>query len=130
MNHYFYIATKPFCWNVDHVEKGQFLHSLPTVLSNPKQLSGIVGLVAFGGKRIGADLMQLLSLSVLLNINIAFLNLLPLLPLDGGKIVLDILHKFRLPVKYIYVPMAITGWFLIFTLMIYITVNDVSNLVV
>ena len=111
-------------WNIT----GQFLHSLPMVLSNPKRLSGIVGLVAFGGKQIGTDLMRLLSLSVLLNINLAFLNLLPLLPLDGGKIVLDILHKFRLPVKKIYMPMAIAGWLLMFTLMIYITVNDVSNL--
>jgi regulator of sigma E protease len=107
---------------------GQFLHSLPMILSDPKQLSGVVGLVAFGGKMIGTDLMRLLSLSVLLNINLAFLNLLPLLPLDGGKIVLDILHKFRLPVKRIYFPMAIAGWLLMFALMIYVTVNDVSNL--
>jgi len=109
---------------------GQFLASLPMVFSNPKQLSGIVGVVALGGKQIGTDLMQLLLVSVILNINLAFLNLLPLLPLDGGKIVLDVLGKLRLPVKRIYVPMAITGWLLIFALLACITVNDVSNLMV
>ncbi len=120
----FFVLPTVDLWNMTSL----FLHALPMVFSDPKQLSGIVGLVAFGGKHIGTDFMQLLLLSVLLNINLAFLNLLPILPLDGGKIVLDILHKFRLPVKRIYVPMAITGWLLIFTLMICVTVNDVSNL--
>ncbi len=105
-----------------------FLQSIPALFSNPKQLSGIVGLVAFGGKQIQADILRLLSLSVILNINLAFLNLLPMLPLDGGKIVLDILQRLRLPVRRVYLPVALTGWALILLLMIYVTVNDVSTL--
>lgn len=106
----------------------QFIQSIPALFSDPKQLSGVVGLVAFGGKHIGVDVLKLLSLSVLLNINLAFLNLLPIMPLDGGKIVLDILDRLRLPAKRIYVPVALTGWALILMLMIYLTINDVSNL--
>ena len=106
----------------------QFVRSIPTLFSHPQQLSGIVGLVAFGGKEIGVDIPRLLSLSVLLNINLAFLNLLPMLPLDGGKIVLDILHQLRMPVKRLYVPVAIVGWAFILMLMVYVTIHDVSNL--
>lgn len=106
----------------------RFVQSIPSLFAEPKQLSGIVGLVAFGGKAVGLDLMKLLSLSVMLNINLAFLNLLPMLPLDGGKIVLDILHQFRLPVRRLYVPAALTGWAMVLILMIYVTINDVSHL--
>ena len=105
-----------------------FIQSIPALFGNPKQLSGIVGLVALGGKQVGVDVLKLLSLSVLLNLNLAFLNLLPVLPLDGGKIVLDILHRLRLPVRRVYVPVALAGWAMLFLLMLYVTVNDVSNL--
>ncbi len=108
----------------------QFIQSIPALFSHPQQLSGIVGLVAFGGKEIGVDIPRLLSLSVLLNINLAFLNLLPILPLDGGKILLDILHQLRMPVKRLYVPVSIAGWGLILMLMVYVTIHDVSNLLV
>jgi len=106
----------------------EFVQSIPILFSHPKQLSGIVGLVAFGGQQVGVDMVKLLSLSVLLNINLAFLNLLPLLPLDGGKIVLDVLHRFRLPVQKLYVPVAVAGWILLLGLMAEVTVNDVSKL--
>ena len=108
----------------------QFIQSIPVILSQPKQLSGIVGLVAIGGKEFGLNIQKLLSLSVLLNINLAFLNLLPILPLDGGKILLDFLHQLRMPVKRVYMPVAISGWTLLLMLMAYVTINDVSNLLV
>lgn len=105
-----------------------FLQAIPMLFSNPRQMSGIVGLVAFGGKQVGLDMMRLLSLGVLLNINLAFLNLLPILPLDGGKILVDILHRLQLPVRRMYVPVALAGWAMILLLMIYVTINDVSTL--
>lgn len=105
-----------------------FIQTIPILFSQPKQLSGIVDLVAFGGEHIGVDMMKLLSMSVLLNINLAFLNLLPILPLDGGKIVCDILHRLRMPVKRIYVPVALTGWILLLGLMLCVTFNDVVRL--
>jgi regulator of sigma E protease len=105
----------------------QFIGALPMIFSDPKQLSGIIGLVAFG-KEIGIDIQRLLSLSVLLNINLAFLNLLPVLPLDGGKILIDLLDRLRMPVKRLYVPVAIAGWAILLMLMVYVTINDVSKL--
>lgn len=106
----------------------QFVCSIPMLFRHPQQLSGIVGLVALGGKEIGVDISRLLSLSVLLNINLAFLNLLPILPLDGGKILLDLLHRLRIPVKRAYMPVALAGWALLLLLMVFVTIHDVSNL--
>ena len=122
--HSIFIAPVVSLWNMT----AQFIQSIPLIISQPKQLSGIVGLVAFGGKQIGVDMMKLLSMSVLLNINLAFLNLLPILPLDGGKIVMDILQRLRVPVKRFYVPVALAGWILLLGLMVCVTVNDVSRL--
>jgi membrane-associated protease RseP (regulator of RpoE activity) len=73
------------------------------------------------------DVYKLLSLSVMLNINLAFLNLLPILPLDGGKIAMDILQRLRLPVQRLHLPMAMAGWIMLLGLMIGVTVNDISK---
>ena len=122
--HSILIAPVVSLWNMT----SQFIQTIPVIFSQPKQLTGIVGLVAFGGKQIGVDMIKLLSMSVLLNINLAFLNLLPVLPLDGGKIVIDILQRLRVPVKRFYVPVALAGWILLLGLMVCVTVNDVSRL--
>jgi regulator of sigma E protease len=106
----------------------QILQSIPMLFQNPKQFSGIVGLVAVGGQQVGVDIMKILSLSILLNINLAILNLLPILPLDGGKIVLDVLQRLRMPVQKLYVPVALAGWLLLLGFMVYVTINDVTKL--
>ncbi|MEM7130891.1 MAG: site-2 protease family protein [Chloroflexota bacterium] len=106
----------------------QMVTEIPQLFSNPGQLSGIVGIVAIGGEHVGTSIVRLLHLCVLLNINLAILNLLPLPPLDGGKIVMGVLEKVCPPLGRLEVPLAVTGWILLMGLMVYATVLDIFRI--
>ena len=107
----------------------QFLYALPSLFSNPGKLSGIIGIVAMGGQMVAGDFLNILNLAVMLNINLAVLNLLPILPLDGGKIVFCLLEKIHRSLLKLRMPLTVTGWVLLLGLMSYITVLDMCKYV-
>jgi regulator of sigma E protease len=107
----------------------QIVLAIPTLFYHPEKLSGVVGIVALGGHNAGADFSRLLMFSVLLNINLAILNMLPIPPLDGGKIVFYLLETIWKPLKRLQVPVTIGGWALIMGIMIYATVMDIQHLI-
>jgi len=108
----------------------QMLQSIPEILHHPERLSGIVGIVSAGGRNPQAGLTWMASFWVLLNVNLAVSNLLPLPPLDGGKIVFLALEALWKPLKRLQTPAAVTGWALMLALMLYVTVQDIGRLVV
>jgi len=101
---------------------------LPALFSTPDQMSSVVGIVSWGGRPEGMTATALLTFFVLLNVNLAFFNMLPLPPLDGGKILFALLEKVYRPLQRLHLPMALTGWLLIISLMLYVTVFDVKRL--
>jgi regulator of sigma E protease len=101
---------------------------LPTLFSAPDQMSGVVGIVSWGGRPEGMTVAALLTFFILLNVNLAFFNMLPLPPLDGGKILFALLENIYRPLQRLHLPMALTGWLLIISLMLYVTVFDVKRL--
>ena len=74
------------------------------------EISGIVGIVAIGGSQFGSTLAGLLAFSVAINLNLATVNLLPFLPLDGGRIAFAILEKIYRPLFRIQAPVTLVGW--------------------
>lgn len=108
----------------------QLLVAIPALFQHPDKMSGIVGIVALGGQLAGSDLSRLLAFSVFLNVNLAIFNLLPLPPLDGGKILFFLIESICKPVMRFNVPVTITGWVLMLVLMLYATVVDVGRLMV
>lgn len=107
----------------------QFLYALPSLFSSPDKLSGIIGIVAMGGQMVAGDFLNILNLAVMLNINLAVLNLLPILPLDGGKIVFCLLEKIHRSLLKLRMPLTVTGWVLLFGLISYVTVLDMCKYV-
>ena len=101
--------------------------AIPLVLSQPEHLSGIVGIVAAGGVQVGLSFVRLLHFSVLLKVNLAVFNLLPILPLDGGKIVMGLLRKIYQPLRRLEMPLAVGGWLLLAGLMLYATALDLAR---
>lgn len=91
-------------------------------------VSGVVGIVAAGGKMI-SSLAAGAMFASLISLNLAIVNLLPLPPLDGGKIVLDTLTTLRPAWKKAYVPACLAGWIAMAGLMIYATAMDVARCV-
>ena len=100
---------------------------IPTLFSQPEQLSGVVGIVAAGGVHVGLDFVRLLQFSVLLNVNLAIFNLLPIPPLDGGKIVMGVLRRIYQPLRRLELPLTVGGWVLLLGLMLYATALDMAR---
>jgi regulator of sigma E protease len=107
----------------------QFLHALPSLLSSPDNLAGVIGIVAMGGQMVAGNFLNILNLAVMLNINLAILNLLPILPLDGGKILFCMLEKIHRSFLRLRMPLTVTGWVLLLGLLSYVTVLDMCKYV-
>jgi regulator of sigma E protease len=107
---------------------GQICAAVPVLLSSPDQLSGIVGIVAMGGKHVGMSISRLLQFCALLNMNLAILNLLPIPPLDGGKIVMGVMERLCAPLRRLELPLTIAGWVALIGLMLYATALDISRI--
>jgi regulator of sigma E protease len=101
--------------------------AIPLLFSQPEHLSGIVGIVAAGGAHVGLSVVKLLQFSVLLNVNLAVFNLLPILPLDGGKIMMGLLRRIYQPLRRLEVPLTVGGWVLLAGLTLYATALDLAR---
>jgi regulator of sigma E protease len=106
----------------------QQIAGLSGLVTGVEQLTGIVGIVAVGGDQFGSTLTSLLTFSVLINLSLAVMNLLPLPPLDGGRILFCVLEKVYRPVVRAEAPLTLAGWTVVLALMVYLTVQDVSRI--
>ena len=84
--------------------------------------------MAIGGSQFGSTVAGLLTFSVLINLNLAVLNLLPLPPLDGGRIVFCLLEKIHQPLTRIQMPVTLAGWAFVLGLMVYATIQDLGRI--
>jgi regulator of sigma E protease len=95
-----------------------------------KDLSGPVGILSILAANVYQDYRLALSFLVLLNINLAIINLLPIPVLDGGHIMMSILEKIRRrPLSQKVVEYVTTGFALILIcFMVYVTFADFRRL--
>jgi regulator of sigma E protease len=106
-----------------------FLAAIPSLFSDSGNLSGVVGIISQGGGFIGGNAINAIRFGILINLNLAVLNLLPFPVLDGGKIVLNLLEKIHPHLRKLHYPLSIAGWLIIMGLMVYVTVIDVTRIV-
>ncbi len=96
-----------------------------------ENMAGIVGVVQIVGQVIPYGLVSILTLSALLSVNLAIINLLPIPALDGGKIVLyavEAIRKKPAPIKVEGI-LNLIGMVLVFGLAIFLIFQDVFRLV-
>ncbi len=108
---------------------GRIVTAIPQLFAQPENLSGVVGIVADGGRIVAADLTRALEFTILLSINFAVFNLLPIPVLDGGKILLYLLERVYPKAIRLYVPLTILGLVLVLGLILYATALDVGRIV-
>ena len=108
---------------------GRIVAALPQLFARPENLSGVVGIVAMGGEVVASDLTQALQFTIVLSINFAVFNLLPIPVLDGGKILLYLLERVYPKAVRLYVPLTILGLVLVLGLILYVTALDIGRIV-
>jgi regulator of sigma E protease len=107
----------------------QLLNAVGELLTHPNHVSGLVGIVAYGGKAIGSDWARVLQFAAFLSLNLAVFNLLPIPVLDGGRIVLGFLEKIHpKAIQWVYMPLCVIGLVFLMSLMAYATVVDILRL--
>lgn len=95
----------------------------------PKDLSGPIGILAMLAAWVNTDYRLALSFLVLLNINLAILNLLPVPVLDGGHILMAVIEKIRrrpINARFIEYTTAVFAVLLI-SFMLYVSWADVKR---
>jgi regulator of sigma E protease len=104
------------------------LHSKQTGVG-AKDLAGPVGIFAMLAVQVNTDYRLALNFLVLLNINLAILNLLPIPVLDGGHILLALIEKVRRrPISARVQEYATTGFaVLLISFMLYVTFFDIKR---
>jgi regulator of sigma E protease len=107
---------------------GALIHSRETGVG-AKDLSGPVGILAVLASAVNSDYRLALSFLVLLNINLAIINLLPIPVLDGGHILMAIIEKIRRrPLNIKFVEYTTTGFaVLLISFMLYLTFFDIKR---
>jgi regulator of sigma E protease len=95
-----------------------------------KDLAGPVGIFGMLALQVKTDWRLALSFMVLLNINLAVLNLLPIPVLDGGHIVMAILEKIRgRPLSLRLIEYTTTVFaVLLLSFFLYVTVYDIKRI--
>jgi len=92
-----------------------------------KDLSGPVGILAMLGAWVKTDYRLALNFLVLLNVNLAILNMLPIPVLDGGHTVMGLfegIFRRKIPAKLLEI-VTIIFTVLLLSLMAYVTFHDV-----
>ena len=107
---------------------GALIHSRETGVG-AKDLSGPVGILSVLASQVNTDYRLGLSFLVLLNINLAIINLLPIPVLDGGHILMALIERIRRrPLSLKFVEYTTTGFaVLLISLMVYITFFDIKR---
>jgi regulator of sigma E protease len=108
---------------------GALLHSKETGVG-AKDLSGPVGIFAFLAAQVSIDYRLALNFLVLLNLNLAILNLLPIPVLDGGHILMALVEWVRgRPLSLRVVEYTTTGFaLLLISFMLYVTFFDLKRM--
>ena len=94
-------------------------------------VAGPIGVAQIAYKVAKTGFINLLLLISIININLALFNLLPLVPFDGGLIMLFLIEavtKKQVPQKVQQVMMEI-GWALVILLIVFVSYGDIMRIV-
>ena len=102
--------------------------SLGAVFAQPQQMSGMAGIVVFGGRFLAQGAAAFFRFLLFLSVNLAVFNMLPFPFLDGGKIILCLLEKVHPRAHRLHAPLTVAGLVCLVPLLAYTTVMDVGRI--
>ena len=95
------------------------------------QSASVVGIAVIAAEAVKAGPYEYAGLIAAISLSLGLMNLLPIPPLDGGKIVLELIEKIRRKPLSLNVSLGISavGFSLLFTLMAYLLYNDFTRFI-
>ncbi len=125
----FFDGTKSFIDESSAIASGLggFFLQLFSGSANMNEVSGPVGIAKAGGAAAQDGVGTLLMFAAMVSINLAFVNLLPIPGLDGGRLIFIIIEAVRgKPIHYRwYKRFATVGFTLLISLMLFVTYHDI-----
>ncbi|MBD3380582.1 MAG: RIP metalloprotease RseP [candidate division Zixibacteria bacterium] len=121
-----FILANQATWNMTLLIGG-FVKKLITGEASKKLLGGPITIAKFSGKKAREGLLSFFEFIVMISINLAILNLLPIPILDGGHLFIlgiEVISRRKLSLKQRAVIQQI-GLAFILLLTIYVTYNDI-----
>ncbi|MEA2701406.1 MAG: regulator of sigma protease [Candidatus Parcubacteria bacterium] len=109
----------------------KFFGSVFTLSANLAQVSGPVGIAGAVGDAYSQGLASLFTITALISINLALINLLPIPALDGGRLLFVIIESIiRRPIPTAFVgAVNMAGFAFLILLMVVVTGSDIFKLV-
>ena len=94
------------------------------------EASSIIGISVIAAHTADAGFISYISLLALISISLGLMNLLPIPPLDGGKIMFEIIQKVigRPVPEQLYVGVSLAGFALLIIFMIYLMGQDLFRI--
>ena len=117
-------------WQKTWIASIHVLEAIPKLFQEPSQASGILGVVAQGGDFVGDDVLMGIRFAIVMSINLAILNLLPVPPLDGGKVILYTLETMHHGLQRLQLPLNLAGMLLLAGILGYTTIADLKRILV
>ncbi len=109
---------------------GSFLWNTILFKSDFSQVSGPIGIAGVVGEATKLGFTYIISLTALISINLAIINLLPFPALDGGRLLFVLIEAIRRkPISPKFVKGAnFFGFVILIILMVVVSAHDVLNL--
>ena len=102
---------------------------LPQLLLGMDHAVGPLGLIAEGGTFVGLDALRALQFAGVMSINLAVLNLLPLPPLDGGRVLLCAAEAVYARASRLNVPLNVAGFLTLLAFLCWVTISDARRVI-
>jgi len=123
-----------FTWSITKqvaVGLTAFFGSVFTLSADWAQVTGPVGIAGVVGDAYDRGLIPLLTITALISVNLALINLLPIPALDGGRLLFVLVESIiRRPIPTIVTRgVNVAGFAFLILLMIAVTASDISKLV-
>lgn len=128
------IILHPTPWAQLSDAAGTMLHTLSALISptsdvGPSKMSGVIGMARALHQQAQWDIRRAVWFVIIINVNLALLNLLPVPVLDGGQILFATIAKLRrreLPANFVIATQSAFA-VLIIALMLYLGVSDMQR---
>lgn len=104
------------------------VHAVPHLVFGAQAPMGPLGVLAEGGDFVGSSVHLGVQFAAVMSVNLAILNLAPIPPLDGGRVVLCALEAVWERAGRLHIPLNLAGFVALVGFLWWVTASDVLRI--